>query len=584
MIRSTLVTAILLFSSLTLKAQSVFTQHEQNQTPTYHQVITEYERLAAQFEHAKLVEYGPTDSGEPLHAFIISTSGEFDPAMAQESGKTVLMINNGIHPGEPAGINASLILSHNLLNQSIEGPNHLENVILVIVPLYNIGGALNRNCCSRTNQMGPEMYGFRGNARNLDLDRDFIKMDALNSFALAGIFHDWEPDIFIDTHTTNGADYQYPMTLIATQHSKLQPDLAHLLNSSMLPFLYDYMEQSGHVMTPYVASVGETPEAGIAGFLDVPRYSSGYGALFNSLSFISEAHMLKPFQERVEATLSLLKGMLAYGSTHAEEIEQTREKAITETITREKFPIRWELDTTRVDSISFKGYQAGHKKSDVSGKQRLFYDRSQPFTRKIPYYNYYVATDTVQKPAYYIVPQAWRHTIARLQANDVQMKRLKNDTTLQTQTYYIGEFETVDQPYEGHYLHKGVTLTPIEMERHFYKGDYVVPVNQKANQYLIEVLEPKSVDSFFNWNFYDSMLQQKEYFSPYVFEDEAARLLANDDSLRAALKRKKANNTDFAQSSYQQLAYIYRHSAHYERTHRQYPIARIMQEIELPVK
>ena len=585
MINSIYFSAFLLLFSLPLHAQSIYTLHQQNQTPTYPQVIAEYQNLADQFGKAKLVEYGPTDSGKPLHAFIISQSGIFDPAMLQAQGKTVVMINNGIHPGEPAGVNASLILSRNLLNNTIEDTEHLKNVVLVIVPLYNIGGALNRNCCTRTNQDGPEKYGFRGNARNLDLDRDFIKMDARNSFELAAIFHDWEPAIFLDTHTTNGADYQYPITLIATQHSKLQPNLAHLLNDSMLPFLYKQMEQSGHIMTPYVESVGETPDAaGIAGFLDAPRYSSGYGALFNSLSFISEAHMLKPFPERVEATLSLLKAMLAYGSEHAGEIQRVREKAINQTISQEKFPIRWTIDTTRVDTILFKGYQASHKKSEVSGAQRLYYNRDQPYTKEIPYYNYYTATDTVQKPAYYIVPQAWRQTIARLQANDVQMKQLKKDTTLETETYYISSFETVDRPYEGHYLHSDVTLIPKTMKRRFYEGDYVIPVNQKANRYLVEVLEPKSVDSFFNWNFYDSMLQQKEYFSPYVFEDEAAQLLAENDSLRAALDQKKADNPDFAQNPYQQLRFIYQHSNHYERTHRQYPVARIIDEINLPVK
>lgn len=573
-----------MLTTLSLQAQSVFTMHQQNKTPTYSRVIAEYKKLAEHSPHAILRKYGLTDSGEPLHAFIISSSGVFDPAAIHQDGKTVFMINNGIHPGEAAGINASLILSHNLLKGITRDRKYLKNVVLVIIPVYNIGGALNRNCCTRTNQNGPLMYGFRGNARNLDLNRDFIKMDARNSFSFVRIFHDWQPDIFVDTHTTDGADYQYPMTLIATQHSKLPTILARLLNRSMLPFLYHFMKQSGHIMTPYVASVADTPAGGIAGFLDTPRYSSGYSALFNTLSFISEAHMLKPFSERVEATLSLLKAMLAYGSTHANTIQTVREKAIQQTVNQDTFPIQWRLDTTRVDSIPFRGYQAQFKKSDVTGAQRLYYDHSQPYTQKIPYYNYYLATDTVQKPTYYIIPQAWRHVITRLKANGVKMHQLRKDTTLLTKTYYIGPFETTEYPYEGHYMHSNVKVNAQKMLRAFHKGDYVVPTRQKANRYLVEVLEPETMDSFFNWNFYDSILQQKEYFSPFVFEDEAARLLAVDDSLQTAFNKKKAADADFAQNPYRQLKFIYRHSPHYESTHRQYPVARIMQPIAIPLE
>ena len=69
--------------------------------------------------------------------------------------------------------------------------------------------ALNRNSTTRTNQNGPESYGFRGNARNYDLNRDFIKSDTKNAKTFAQIFHLVQPDVFIDNHVSNGADYQY---------------------------------------------------------------------------------------------------------------------------------------------------------------------------------------------------------------------------------------------------------------------------------------------------------------------------------------------------------------------------------------
>ena len=85
------------------------------------------------------------------------------------------------------------------------------------IPVYNVDGALSRQDTSRVNQNGPEAFGFRGNARHLDLNRDFIKADSLNARTFAQVFTRWDPDVMVDTHTSNGADYQHVVTLIATQ-------------------------------------------------------------------------------------------------------------------------------------------------------------------------------------------------------------------------------------------------------------------------------------------------------------------------------------------------------------------------------
>ncbi len=211
--------------------------YKQNQTPQYHEIINFYRQLDEASDISKLIKYGLTDIGEPLHLFVIDADKEFNPELTRQRNKTILLINNGIHPGEPDGIDACIKLTSELLTQD-DLQQALKNIVICIVPVYNIDGCLNRNSTTRVNQNGPNEFGFRGNAQNYDLNRDFIKCDALNAQSFTQIFREWNPEIFVDTHVSNGADYQHVMTLIATQHSKLTPPLNNYLKNTMLPYLY----------------------------------------------------------------------------------------------------------------------------------------------------------------------------------------------------------------------------------------------------------------------------------------------------------------------------------------------------------
>ncbi|MFM2016997.1 MAG: hypothetical protein RL007_653, partial [Bacteroidota bacterium] len=269
---------------------------------TYDQVILEYERLDRTSDAISLSTWGMTDVGKPLHVCVVSADKTFDPVTARAKGKVVIMINNAIHPGEPDGVEASItLLQHVSVNPAVVP----SNVVLVIIPVYNIDGYLNRSSYSRANQNGPDEYGFRANAKNLDLNRDFIKADAQNTISFEQIFQLWKPHVLIDNHVSDGADYQYTMTLIATQHSKLHPLLGSYLNTKLVPSIYDAMGKAGNPICPYVETMGETPESGIVGFLESPRFATGYAALFNCIGFVPETHMLKPFSDRVWATFDL---------------------------------------------------------------------------------------------------------------------------------------------------------------------------------------------------------------------------------------------------------------------------------------
>lgn len=257
---------MLLMAMETSAQMTPYEKSGKKETATYDQAIAHYTSLTKSYSQAKLLSYGTTDFGKPLHVLVLSRDKIFDPISVRKANKRILLINNGIHPGEPEGIDASMMLARDLLKDNLLP----KDVVICIIPVYNIDGSFNRTGTSRANQNGPVAYGFRGNSKNYDLNRDFIKSDSQNSLAFQQIFNTWQPEIFVDTHTSNGADYQYTMTLIPTHKDKMNPILAGYLNKTMLPSLYEKMAAVGYEMTPYVNSVEETPDEGITGFLESP--------------------------------------------------------------------------------------------------------------------------------------------------------------------------------------------------------------------------------------------------------------------------------------------------------------------------
>ncbi|MFD1096674.1 M14 family metallopeptidase [Salegentibacter chungangensis] len=541
------------------------------ETAAYHEVISYYTDLAEAYPSISLEEFGKTDSGEPLHLAVYSPDGDFDFEKLRKD-KSILLINNGIHPGESDGIDATMMLFRDLAGDSIKTP---KNTIIATIPIYNIGGALNRNSTSRTNQNGPMEYGFRGNARNYDLNRDFIKADTRNTRSFYEIFHHVNPDVFIDTHVSNGADYQYTLTHLFTQHNKLGGELGEYLDEKMMPALEDSLKRKKLDITPYVNVFNEVPEKGFSQFLDLPRYSTGYTSLWNTLGMMVETHMLKPYKQRVNGTYELIRSMINITDIESSRIKDIRERERRKYLTDRWYPINYEPDMENPSKRQFKGYEGEMIASEVTGKQRLKYDRNKPFTKEINYYDNFKATEEIEIPRAYVIPQGWWNIIDLLELNKIKMQPLKQDTTFLVEVYQIEDLKTGDKAFEGHYPHSEVKVSKTTDSIKFRKGDMLVKTFQDGARYLIETLEPTAPDSFFKWNFFDSVLQQKEGFSPYVFEDIAKEMLETNDGLKQEFEMKKRNDPEFSNDWYAQLDWLHKKSKHYEAAHLRYPIFRL---------
>ena len=558
----------LLFISNLLFAQNQFqTPYEKgngNQTTTYQEMGKFYDDLAQNFKTITVESFGTDDNGEPIKVVI------FNPSKNKEV--PVILINNGIHPGEPDGIDATMML----MRDCATGKISVKDLKIVAIQAYNISGMLRRGKFSRANQNGPEEYGFRGNTRNYDLNRDFIKNDTENAKAFQSIFQHFKPIYFIDNHVSNGADYQYLFTYISTNKERLGKTLGNYFNEKMQPEIVQTLEKKGILTTPYVNIHGDSPDEGFPTFMDSPRYATGYTTLFNTMGTVAETHMLKPYKDRVRATYENMLISINYTEKNAKEIQNLIVESLKDYQPKMKYPIQWKVDSTKYQMIDFKGFEAGKKTSEVSGQPRLFYDRNKPFTRKVKFYNQYIPTKEIAIPTYYVIPKSEKKVLDYLKRNNIMVKEMKQDSIIFAQQYKISDFKTVKNPYEGHYIHYDTQVKAETKNVNFRKGDFLVSTQQNGVKYLLETLEPEAADSFFNWNFFDAMLGQKEYYSDYVFEDTAADLLKNNSVLRTAFEMEKIVNPDFAKDGKAQLDWVYKHSPYYEGSVGLYPIYRVL--------
>lgn len=548
--------------------------YKNNQTLPYDRVIELYQQLDREFKTAMLIETGTTDVGKPLHLFIISKDQVFEPEQVKKEGKRVVFILNGIHPGESCGVDASLLFADDLLRNKNNMGDYLDNTVVCIVPVYNVGGYLKRSAWNRANQVGPEETGFRGNARNLDLNRDFIKTDTKNARSFTTTFRAWDPDVFLDTHTTDGSDHQYTITLIATNSQKIHPLAGQFMDKEFVPGLYRLMKETPYELTPYVNYIISSPENGITGYNDLPRLSTGYASLFNTIAFMTENHAYKPFPDRVESVRYFMINLLKLTHENADEIGQIREQAKHETSQQTEFHIEWELDTSRFETITFKGYKREKRTSPLTGQEMWYYNHNETYTKEIPYYKYFKPVKQVIKPDLYIIPQTWEHVIHRLELNNIKLRQLQTDTVIRVEAYYIDDVQTSGQLNNGHYKHDKVTTRTEVQEIQFFKGDYLIPVDQPENRFIIETLEPEAQDSYFSWNFFDPILERREYFSPATFDTMAIGILDSDPVLKRDYVRKMETDPDFSGSYYAQMSFIYSRSKWAETSYRRYPVYR----------
>jgi hypothetical protein len=355
---------------------------------------------------------------------------------------------------------------------------------------------------------------------------------------------------------------------------RMAPSLRKLVYGNLLPSITKELRTKKLDLFPYVELKGETPNEGIVAFNDLPRYAMGYASLFNSISFTVETHMLKPFPDRVKATYEFMDELINWTKINRKVIELSRRKADLWVQDQKLFRFNYQLSEEK-DSINFKGFEHSFPEHEITGLKRLFYNRTKPYEKMIPHFNKYVNRDSILIPQFYVVGGQEKEVINRLKVNNVFFKSIQSDSTILVTAFIVKNFKSPEKPYEGHFKHSELSFELKEISYSLKPGDILIPTKQKSANFIHSVMQPSAEDSYFSWNFFDSYLQEKEYFSNYVFVDKIAEILESNPQLKNEYIERKKNDESFRNSEWEQLYFIYSKSKYFEPSFMRLPIFQV---------
>ncbi len=569
---------------LTLAERSNFVK-----TPRYEETIRYCKRLANASPWVEYQSFGISPEGRELPLLVVSKDGAFTPSAARRTGKLIVYIQNGIHAGEIEGKDASLMLLRDIAITRTRA-NLLDHVILLVNPIFSVDGHERCSPYSRINQNGPEQMGWRTTSRNLNLNRDFIKADALEMRAFLRLWNAWQPDLHFDNHTTDGGDWQYDLTFTSDTHQTSDPAVAEWTNNQLYPDLFKALEADGHVAKIYFDMIDSKDlTKGIRSTAGSPRFSINYLSLRNRPSILVETHMLKPYRTRVICHYNIMLHTLEILNRDPRSLREVIRSAESDTIQRGKTydPDRKQVLSVRTTEksipITFKGFAYRRELSEISGDIRIVYDNTKPIDIETVWFNEMEPALTVAPPRGYIIPPQWTEIIDLVRLHGLKADRLTESTMLDVQTYRFIEVKFPNHSYESRHMPRFKTER-VDERRVFHKGSVIVWLDQADAKVAIHMFEPDAPDSLVRWGFMNAIFEQKEYVEHYVAESLARKMLANNPLLREEFEERIRTDRDFAASARARLGFFYRRSPYWDKALNAYPIARITTAITAPTQ
>jgi hypothetical protein len=542
------------------------------ETPRYAETIQYCQRLAEASPWLRFTDFGESPQGRPLPLLIADRDGHFTPQAAHGAGKLIVLIQACIHAGEVCGKDAGLMLVRDMTVER-RPPELPGDITLLLIPIFNVDGHERFGPFNRINQNGPKQMGWRTTAQNLNLNRDYLKADAPEMQAWLRLWQSWLPDFFVDIHSTDGADYQYPITYAVEIFGNLDSGLTGWLRDRYVPHMESVMADGGFPLSPYVVFRNwYDPRSGLMSWVARPRLSQGYVALQNRPGLLIEAHMLKDYATRVWATYAMLQHTLVFLSAdHPQLWRQVRaaDEQAAGSLTGQPLALRFEATSDSI-ILDFLGYAYQEINSKLTGGTWFRYS-DRPETFQVAYYNVQRPVVQVMLPEAYIVPAEWAAVIERLDLHGVMVQRLPRPWSGEVRTYRFANPSWQEQPYEGRHP-VNFEVEAIKQEREFPAGSAVVDMRQRAARVAAHILEPEGPDSFARWGFFDAVFQRSEYVEPYVIEKMARQMLDADPELRREFARKKARDEQFAGDPRAIRDWFYQRTPYYDARLNIYPV------------
>ena len=571
----------MLFAVTTLFSQNnkIITFFEKSnylETPRYDSTISFCKQLAKVSAIIHYSSFGESPEGRELPLLIADKDKLTNPELIKKTGRAILLIQACIHAGEPDGKDAGLMLFRDFIANP-EISKLLNNVTVVFIPIYSVDGHERFSAFNRINQNGPKEMGWRTNANNLNLNRDYIKAEAPETKAWLTLFNKWNPDFFIDCHVTDGADYIYPLTYGLEINGNMDSNLTNWQKNTYLPYVTNAMEKANYPIFPYVSfREWHDIESGLESWVTPPLLSQGYTAIANCPGLLIETHMLKDYKTRVFATYKMLVYTLEVLNNSGKELLKFEQIAndfsSTEKFRKTPFPLSFEYSKDSV-LIDFKGKEFTKEISDLSGG--LWFKFGSDYKDyKLPYFNHLKPTSFAQLPEYYIVPRQYAFIEEILKSHNIKYFKINYDTTLSANTYKFKNVTLGTSSNEGHQKVQSFEMDIITLNLKLIHGSIVIPMNQEKSKIIAHLLEPKSPASLLQWGYFNSIFEQKEYGESYILEPLAREML-KDTLIKSGFEKEVKNNPNFPNDPYAMLNWFYIHSKYKDEQQNIYPIVKV---------
>lgn len=483
-------------------------------TARYDDVVQLLDNLAAAAPKiATRADMGKTHEGRPIPLLILAdppVKNADEAKAAARRGKLVVLMLGNIHAGEVDGKEALPILAREII--TAEKPALLKDLVLVFAPIYNADGNERVSKDNRPGQVGPEEgMGIRENAQGLDLNRDFIKLEAPETRALVRFLNQWDPAIVIDTHTTNGSHHQYALTFEGPKTPAGPTSILEYTRDTLLPAVSKAVEEEHNVRTFFYGDL-----AGGAGgapgeytrwetFPPLPRYGTNYVGLRGRISILTEGYSYAPYRDRVMATLHFVRGCLDYAAAnrkHIKDLLADADKATTEAGDEpdadDLIPVR-NKPAPAPDKVTIAGFV-----EEIRNGRAAATDQPRDYT--VDHMNRTEPTLTTPRPYAYLLPPTLTHVADVLQRHGIEVEELREDIELDTQTLRIDTVTRAMRPFQGHST-VTVDVTPEPASLAAPAGTLIVRTGQKLGNLAVMLLEPQSEDSLTTWNFFDDQLE-----------------------------------------------------------------------------
>ena len=540
------------------------------ESPTYAETMTWLEKLAKESAYLTMTNAGISEQGRVIHLVIASLDRDFSSSELSTSEKPLILIQAGIHAGEIDGKDAGMMLLRDIALG--EKKELLTKANILFIPILNVDGHERRSAFGRVNQRGPAEMGWRTNAQNLNLNRDYTKLETAGIKTIANIITKYDPDLYIDVHVTDGADYQYDITYGYVATGGYSPAISDWLSTSFQPEVDQALTDMGHIPGPLLfAANGNDFSAGNVAFSFSPRFSHTYGDIRHMASILIENHSLKPFEQRVLGTYVFLEQAIKSLGDHFEALQAAVK--VDSNQPKESIPVKFKFREAPSDSMQFLGVAASKVTSEITGAEYVKWE-GKPITQVVPSILMDVPELLVEVPKAYWVPAEWPSVITKLQQHGIQLETLTEAKEVRVELSTVSTYAMGNQPYEGLMRVQKFESDKDYRTLTFNPGSVRVATSQPLGELAVILLEPESVDSFFQWGYFNTIFTQTEYMETYIMEPLIAKMLAEDADLKARFESKKASDADFAKSPRAIYQWFYAQTPYYDQNWKVIPVGR----------